>query len=381
MDNHRAIERAAADWLARRSDTERRWTQADQEGLDAWLSESAAHQVAYIRLRSVWKQADRLRALGAGVATGEVPDKAGWRQSPFFTHQGLGVSTGAQSGSARKGGEAEEEGDHAALQFLPRRQRSRKRRGLRLAGAVAGLLLAAALSLGGWYWYAHAPIEQAEHYTALGDTRELRLPDGSGVVLSSGTRLQLTLTRRARRIVLERGEAYFQVVPDARRPFSVEAGAISLTAVGTRFAVRTGVGNAGSEAERPIRVVVTEGAVRLQTGAAPPASPIPLLIAGTVATVRGNTVEVEASSMEEAERALEWRSGEIVFSATPLIEAAAEFNRYNARRILIEDPGLAEIRVDGGFRIHNVEGFVRLLEVAFEVDAEHADGEVVLRRR
>lgn len=382
MDSHRDIERAAAEWLARRSDGGQPWTEADQLALDAWLSASVAHQVAYIRLRAVWTRADRLQALGAGVPAGEVPEKDAWRQSPFFTHPALGRSAAPQAGQAAAAESASgAAADHAALRFLSRRERPRRSRGLRLAAAAGAILLMATLSLGGWYWYGHAPIAVVEHRAALGDTREVRLPDGSGAVLGSDTRLRLTLTRRTRRVDLERGEAYFQVVPDVRRPFTVRVEGISVTAVGTRFAVRTAAGGDGPESATPVRVVVTEGAVRVESAGAGTAPSTPLLTAGDVAVVRGGTVQVKARSLEQAERALGWRRGELVFSATPLAEAAAEFNRHNARRIVIEDPGLARIAVDGGFRVHNVDGFVRLLELAFEVDVERGDREVVLRRR
>ncbi|MGJ4728089.1 FecR family protein [Luteimonas sp. SDU101] len=383
MDSHRDIERIAADWLARRGDAGRAWTDADQRALDAWLSASTAHQVAYIRLDAVWQQADRLKALGAGVPSGEVPDKSGWRRSPFFAHRSLAASSMAQPAPtrARTEGDVDAASGLSALRFRSRSGRPVRRRGLRLAGAAACVLLAATVSLGGWYRYA-APTEAIEFSTAFGDVREVPLPDGSAATLSSDTRLRMALTRRARRIELEHGEAYFQVVADAGRPFIVQVGETRLIAVGTRFAVRAESGEAAPDGDRTVRVVVTEGAVRLEPGGGvQPSSPPPLLTAGVVAMVRGSAVQVESGSPELAERALGWRTGDVVFSATPLAEAAAEFNRHNARRIVIDDPALAQMRVDGGFRIHNVDGFVRLLEVAFDVEAERTDDRVVLRRR
>lgn len=377
MDRHREIERTAADWLARRSDPGRPWTDADRLALDAWLSASSAHQVAYIRLESIWRQADRLKALGAGLPAGKVPDRSGWRQSPFFAHRGAAGPAAAPSTPVRTRAAADAgAADPAALRL--RRDRARpRRRGPRLAGAATGLLLAIALSVGGGYRYG-GPAEAIDYRTALGDVREVPLPDGSLATLGSDTRLQAVLSRRARRIELAQGEAYFEVRPDVRRPFTVQVGQTRVTAVGTRFAVRADAGGTGSGTDRVVRVVVTEGTVRLDSG---DGAPSPLLAAGAVATVRAGAVQVETGPVEQAERVLGWRTGEVAFSATPLAEAAAEFNRYNVRRIVIDDPGLAQVRVDGGFRIDNVEGFVRLLEAAFDVEAERTDDRIVLRRR
>lgn len=376
MDSHRRIERTAADWLARRSDRGRTWSSEDQAALDQWLSASAAHQVAYIRLETIWRQADRIKALGAGVPRGVVLDKAQRRDSPFFTHLPIGHT------AAPKYRPPPQADNHAAtpprelasLQFRPALRPVRRRR-LRAAGTAAGVLLACMLSILGWRWYA-APLGQADFRTAFGEVQQVALPDGSTATLSGDTRLRSTLLRSARRVELAQGEAFFQVARDPRRPFSVQVGAGTVTAVGTRFAVR---GEAGTDA---MRVVVTEGTVRLDTGGrAQPAVRSVLLAAGAIATVRGGAVRVESRSPEQAEQALAWRTGEVVFSGTPLSEAVAEFNRYNTRRIVIDDPALAQMRVDGGFRTTNVDGFVRLLEVAFDVRAERNDDRIVLRRR
>ncbi|HEX5775835.1 MAG TPA: DUF4880 domain-containing protein, partial [Caulobacteraceae bacterium] len=60
------IEERAAAWLARRDGDA--WSDADQQALAAWLDEDMAHRVAFLRLESVWRRADRMAALkGAQV--------------------------------------------------------------------------------------------------------------------------------------------------------------------------------------------------------------------------------------------------------------------------------------------------------------------------
>ena len=48
--NHEAIEAAAAAWVAR-SDAGERWTPEQERALRAWLDESTAHRVAWVRPR------------------------------------------------------------------------------------------------------------------------------------------------------------------------------------------------------------------------------------------------------------------------------------------------------------------------------------------
>ena len=81
MASSRQIEQAAAAWLARRESGA--WTDADQAGLDAWLAESTAHRVAFLRLESAWHESGRLAALGAGQSPGAAPPRGQWAASPL----------------------------------------------------------------------------------------------------------------------------------------------------------------------------------------------------------------------------------------------------------------------------------------------------------
>lgn len=374
MDSHRRIEQTAADWLVRQSDSDRPWTEADQAALDAWLSASAAHQVAYIRLKTVWKGADRLKALGAGLERGVVPDKYVWWRSPFSRHQSPAKSSSTPPPASMSGWEPGLRESH----LEPRHQRQARRPQLRMAGVAASLLLVAALSLGGWQWYFGAT-DPVEFSTVLGTTKEIALGDGSHATLSSDTQLQASFSRRERRIELLRGEAHFDVAKDASRPFVVWVGDSHVTAVGTGFAVRS---EAESDREQLVRLVVTQGIVRLGFNTEePPSVPSAQLAAGSVATIRDGAVQIESRSVEQVEQMLAWRNGDVLFSGTALAEAVAELNRYNKRKIVIDDPDLAQMRVDGSFRITNVDGFVRLLERAFAVRVERRGDEVVLRSR
>jgi len=149
----------------------------------------------------------------------------------------------------------------------------------------------------------------------------------------------------------------------------VEADDRRVVVVGTRFSVR--------HADGELRVAVTEGRVRLEETAEPDAPPT-LLIAGMVAFARGDGVRLRQQSASEVEDMLSWRKGLLVFRSTPLVEAVAEFNRYNAHKLVIDDPSIAAIPVGGSFRWANTDAFVRVLEQGFGLHAERLDGETRL---
>ena len=77
-----------------------------------------------------------------------------------------------------------------------------------------------------------------DYATAVGETREVKLADGSIITLNTGTRVGVTYSPGAREVWLEYGEATFTVAPQPERPFNVSAGRRQFQAVGTRFNLR-----------------------------------------------------------------------------------------------------------------------------------------------
>ncbi|BAQ69511.1 FecR protein [Rhodovulum sulfidophilum] len=111
-----------------------------------------------------------------------------------------------------------------------RRQRQVSRRA---AMAVGGAALLTPLG----FWLTR-PGRFADYRTTAGETRRLQLDDGSRVDLAAGSALSVDFGRARRDLTLHRGEAFFQVAPDAARPFIVSAGGAEFTALGTAFNLR-----------------------------------------------------------------------------------------------------------------------------------------------
>ena len=60
-------------------------------------------------------------------------------------------------------------------------------------------------------------------------------------------------------------------------------------------------------------------------------------------------------------------TGRIDLQGETLSAAIDEFNRYNQRQMVLEDPALATERLDGFFRTDDVEGFAKALRVTLNV--------------
>lgn len=333
MESLEVVETTAAQWLARQDSGN--WTATDQADLDRWLEESTAHTVAYVRLEAAWARADRYKVLGAGVPAGKIPTPEEFNFSSFF--------------SGRR----------------PRQLRQSLRRARTLAASIV-VVLAAAVA---WYLW---PSSGPDYKTPVGGTASVPVADGSQVILNTDSAIRVSLSNTERRVQLDQGEAYFEVAKDPARAFVVSAGNKRIVAVGTKFSVR----RLGDD----VRVSVTEGKVRIEeepflAGARESMS---LVAAGNVANTREGSVLVQHESLAEVEESLSWRNGYLTFREDTLRDAVAEFNRYNSRKIIIEDPAVGDIRLSGKFRTHEYEAFVRLLEGGFPIQARRLDQQIIL---
>lgn len=168
--------------------------------------------------------------------------------------------------------------------------------------------------------------------TAVGVRDSTRLPDGSAVVLGPGSELTIFggYGGAVREVAL-RGEAYFDVVHDDRRPFVVRAGDALIRDVGTTFTVHSDRGDG-------VRVVVTSGAVRLQLASAPNDSGVRLGPQDRASVEPEGRVVIERASATAED--LAWTKGRLVFREAPLAKVRADLRRWYGLE-LIADSSLA----------------------------------------
>jgi transmembrane sensor len=207
--------------------------------------------------------------------------------------------------------------------------------------------------------------------TSLGEVLRLPLPDGSSVTLNSASEVAIEMGRSGRLVRLLRGEALFDVALDALRPFVVEAARARVLASGTSFTVQRGPGEA-------VEVLVRQGAVDLLDASVAGSL---RLAANTLARVApGRAAQVEPVRPLEVSRRLSWRDGMLSFDGDTLAEAAAQFARYSALRLVIDDADTARRRVVGLYAASDPAGFARAVALSMGLRARRADGAVHLGR-
>jgi len=202
--------------------------------------------------------------------------------------------------------------------------------------------------------------------TVLGEQRSFRLSDGSTVYLNTETSIRVHITPHKREIVLSGGEALFVVAPDPSRSFVVEAGGVKVRALGTQFNVYLD--------RQTTRVDVVDGRVAVN------GSNSTVLEAGDSANV--NSAGAVAKRREsDSQRVLAWRRRQFDFRAATLEEVSRQFNRYNTTQIHIQDPRLAQLRINGVFSIDEPGVLLAFLAQAGNFELERQGKEVVIRSK
>jgi len=124
---------------------------------------------------------------------------------------------------------------------------------------------------------------------------------------------------------------------------------------------------------------VVEGRVRVDPTQSDRARNAVLLTSGQVATTNGASMLVVEKSARRLADELSWRRGALVFDHTTLAEAAAEFNRYGHKELVISDDA-ADVAIGGSFQAANVEAFVQLLNQAFGLHAKEYEDKIQISR-
>ncbi|QDX81803.1 hypothetical protein B9N43_11415 [Denitratisoma sp. DHT3] len=252
--------------------------------------------------------------------------------------------------------------------------RKREQRRRLLKNHLGAILL---VSIGGeaaWWQWRHTAIWEVALRSEIGQPRRAILDDGSQLTLGATSAAEVSYSRAERRIVLQQGEAAFDVVRDAERPFIVEAGDIRVTVLGTRFAVNRLVDRT--------RVSVDHGCVQIETGPFWRRRRIQLQDGEVAELIFSPNAEAQLARVQRnAAGAFAFESGFIDLENAGLAEIATTFSRYRKAPVVLAGPLGSESRVTASVNIADVEGFLRLLPKMATVDVRfEANGKAVLQR-
>ncbi|MET0290155.1 MAG: FecR domain-containing protein [Pseudoxanthomonas sp.] len=346
-DMRELLSQQAAEWIA--EERSKLMGQPQRRGLLRWLRGSRGHVDAYLRMAVVEEDlVDVMQAidtpLEALLAAARLDD------APVVLQ--------------------------AAPAMLRQPPQSRSANGLRRYWMVA---CCAALVVWAGILGLQTSTAPTRYLTAHGEQRSLQLEDGTRLQLNVDTELTVDYSDEARVIELVRGQAFFEVARDPR-PLQVRIGHNVVRDIGTAFDVYRRAGlDTISLVHGEVELWRQPGSARhwWKSWADDEASRIAQLAPGMRLSIdaQGLVREDHASG---AENASAWTRNQIEFDDTPVAQAAAEFNRYNAVQLRIDDPQLAATRISGMFSSHDLESFVLYLSRLPGARVQQTPGRIVV---
>ncbi len=329
-------------------------TPAERARVEHWAAVDPSHRVQVERVRAIW--------VATGAEFPEVDIGAAWGRSK----ERLGMEPSVQAEQVASSGMGACSPTHSAppgtrLLRVQRRVGAsphrwpwgvgpgiggpRAGRAAAIAASVALVAVGAGLLIRGSLIRNPRSLAPAvrEYTTVAGQRLSVILADGTHLTLAPASKVRVAAdyghSIGARQVELE-GEAYFAVVHDDRRPFSVRTSWAMARDVGTAFDVRA------YPEDAEMRIAVAEGDVALAP-LFPPRSRATQLLAGDVAMIGGEGVTVRHGANIASLTA--WRQGRLVFQDTPLRDVARDLGRAFDLDVTVGDSVLGSRRVTATF--------------------------------
>ena len=285
-------------------------TSDEQEKVKQWLTDDA-NLAYYNQLKKIWDDSRQL------ALTSTVDENKAWQKFQQRIHPGRVRRTGFGW--------------------------------TRIAASIA-IVIGLGLSA---YWIFN---NQAKEVTVVAQRAVLSdtLSDGSVVTVNKGSSIsyQSKFKGETRRVSLK-GEAFFNVTPNKKKPFVISVNDVQITVVGTSFNVKTINGST--------EVVVETGIVKVTR-------------AGKTVELRANeeaTVGAKDSVMTKEKVSDQlykyYRTKEFVCDDTPLWKLVEIINEAYNSHIVIGNPALKNMSITTTFNNESLEQVLNVISITFNI--------------
>lgn len=194
------------------------------------------------------------------------------------------------------------------------------------------------------------------------------LKDGSEIALSAGGQIRSRIGASKREIDLVRGDAYFAVTHDEKRPLTVTTGSHRAVDLGTEFNI--------SQTGDAYRLTLVSGAVRIEN-----------LKTGYAGDLKPGQSYIDMAGHERIAddapaRVSSWARGHLAFEDASLSDVGVAFQRLTGRRIIFTTPAVARLHLSGTVNLDNVDRASQALSAALPVTATPtAQGDILVSPR
>lgn len=337
--NENKIREQAVSWFLRIQEG----NMSDDENLQwrNWQQQSKEHRLAYRKVELTWQDLDLARDIS-------LPAKEGKAIRTFFEQSVSGIRSWYWAGAV---------------------------------AVMSTIIIGSYLFLDNWEraFIESNPSEVVQ--TAMGEHKQLNLPDGSTVEIGAKSIVSINYSSDVRKLTLFKGEALFTVKEDAQRPFIVDIGGGQVKAVGTQFNIH--------RSNFELLVAVVDGIVELNkkqgfntTGNmdffADSKQNLRIIAASQQVRIDKNGVMGPVKEVD-IDRVISWQNNILSFENRPLEEVVADINRYSDWEIIIMDMDQRNRTVTGTFFVGQLDNWLTGMEQAYSLKVEKLpDNKIVI---
>jgi transmembrane sensor len=235
---------------------------------------------------------------------------------------------------------------------------------------VAAILIIPLLfSFLGYFYFqlksAAIPVSFAEIQCPMGVRTKFQLPDGSTGYLNSGSSLKYPVQFIGERKVELIGEAFFDVVHNAKIPFHVNTKNLDIKVLGTTFNV------IANEDEKTEEIVLQTGKVDVSSKSG-----------DQMAVLKPNeqlTLDIEKQTVTknevEATQYTSWKEGKLVFRNENMQQVARRLSRWYNAEVIIDDRMLEAYTFHATFVDEPLDEVLKLLSITTPISFNEVERE------
>ncbi len=209
--------------------------------------------------------------------------------------------------------------------------------------------------------------QKAMHYNTvsapLGAKSQVILPDGTLVWLNSGSSISypITFNKKIRNVELK-GEAFFDVVKDDKKPMLVSTNGLKVKVYGTKFNLNAFGG------KKAVKTALVEGRVSIIIDGNKKEHN---LKPGQVASFSQGKRVLEIAQIENEDVYIGWTIGKLIFRGESFTEVLDKLERWYNVDIELSDASLANYSMYATFFDENIEQVLDIFSASIPIKIEY----------
>lgn len=217
------------------------------------------------------------------------------------------------------------------------------------------------------------PNYEKSYQTQYTNLKKELLPDGSTISLDAKSNIQIEYFKNKRKVLLQNGQALFEVEKDKDRPFIITSGKTSIEVVGTKFEV--------INLNESTTVSVLEGIVKVGyiRNILLPIQDVTLLEKGDKIII-DNTGKINYLGKTEIQEIAPWRNDELIFRKITLKDAFKNFARYQDIEAEFITKDIENSLFSGKFNTKEIDKFLFAIQKIYPIKIKKEQNKIYISK-